>query len=150
MEQHRHLSDRVFLKQFADQMLPPEWFTHEAHLRLAFLHIRKLGVEKAIDTVRRQLKAYVAHLGAAEKYHETLTVAAVRAVYHFMLRENMTSPSGDFVDEPTPDEFLSLLNRHPRLRTSFRELMFAHYKTDIFSSASAKKEYLKPELLPFD
>lgn len=150
MEHHRTLSDRAFLEQFANQTLPPEWFSHEAHLRLAFLHIRNRGVEKAIDTVRTQLKAYVAHLGATDKYHETLTVAAVRAVYHFMRREGMTLPDSRLPDQSTLEDFLTLLHRHPRLRTSFRDLMFAHYRTDIFSSAFAKKEYLEPELLPFD
>jgi hypothetical protein len=150
MEPHRSLSDQTFLEQFSQQALPPDWFSHEAHLRLAFLHIRQLGIEQAIDTVRKQLKAYVAHLGAIDKYHETLTVAAVRAVYHFMLREGMDAPAAHTRDEATLEAFLTLLQRHPRLRTSFRELMFAHYKTDIFSSAFAKKEYLAPELLPFD
>jgi len=150
MEPHRTLSDQVFLDRFANQALPPEWFSHEAHLRLAFLHIRHLGVEKAIDTVRTQLQAYVAHLGATDKYHETLTVAAVRAVYHFMLREGMVSQSAEGMDGSTLDEFLGLLQRHPRLCTSFRDLMFAHYRTDIFSSAFAKKQYLEPELLPFN
>jgi len=150
MEQHRTLSDQAFLDQFADQSLPPNWFSHEAHLRLAFLHIRQSGIERAIETVRAQLKAYVAHLGASDKYHETLTVAAVRAVYHFMLREKLDIPIAHHPTESDLEIFLTLLHRHPRLRTSFRELMFAHYKTDIFSSASAKKEYLEPELLPFD
>jgi hypothetical protein len=150
MEQHRTLSDRAFLDKFVNRTLPPEWFSHEAHLRLAFLHIRNLGVDNAIDTVRTQLKAYVAHLGATDKYHETLTIAAVRAVYHFMLREKMDTLSVHNPDESSLEAFLTLLRRHPRLHTSFRELMFAHYETDIFSSAFAKKEYLEPELLRFD
>ncbi|NND31934.1 MAG: hypothetical protein HKN76_05030, partial [Saprospiraceae bacterium] len=39
MEHHRKLSDRDFLDSFENMTMNPAWFTHEAHLRVAYLYI---------------------------------------------------------------------------------------------------------------
>jgi hypothetical protein len=36
------------------------------------------------------------------------------------------------------------------LKYNFKDLMAAHYRTDIFNSPEAKREFIQPELLPFD
>ena len=137
MEPHLRLSDLEFEQQFQDCTLNPELFTHEAHLRLAYIHINKYGVKLAERNITSQLKAFVIHLGALDKYNETLTLAAVKAVYHFTLK----SKSSDFQ---------SFVLEFPRLKSNFRELMASHYSVDIFNSNKAKKEFLEPDLLPFD
>ncbi|RDB02764.1 hypothetical protein [Runella aurantiaca] len=137
MEKHFELTDEQFEQQFHDSLLALDLFTHEAHVRLAWIHVKKYGVEQALQNITTQLRAYVETLGATDKYNETLTVAAVKAVYHFYLR----TEKGSF------QEFI-LKNR--RLKENFRELMNAHYATDIFRSPAAKKHFLAPELLPFD
>jgi hypothetical protein len=108
--------------------------------RICALHgfyIKKYGVEKAIHCITAQLKNYVTTLGAEEKYNHTLTIAAIRAVHHFMLRTMAYN-------------FHELMEKAPRLKTDFRELIRSHYATDIFTSVKAKKKFLEPELLPFD
>lgn len=137
MEAHRHLSDEEFESQFAQCILPAELFSHEAHIRLAWIHISRYGVDQAIDNICTQLQAFTISLGAADKYNHTVTVAAIRAVYHFMLKSDC-SHFRDFITEA------------PRLKTEFRQLMEAHYSTNIFTSATARKEFLQPDLLPFD
>ncbi len=134
---HHKLSDLEFEQQFQRGQLKEELFTHEAHLRLAWIHIRKYGIDQAIENITHQLRAYTAHLGAADKYNQTVTMAAIRAVYHFMLKSS-TRHFGDFIKE------------NPRLKTHFKELIGFHYSTDIFNSDLAKKQYLEPELLAFD
>jgi hypothetical protein len=134
---HFRLSDEMFEAQFATAILPASWFNHEAHLRLAWIHLDKYGVEKAIENISDQLLAFVTALGAADKYNKTLTIAAIRAVYHFKLK----SQSNNFQD---------FIAEFPRLKNNFRELIDSHYCTDIFKSEQAKREYLQPELLPFD
>jgi hypothetical protein len=137
MDSHFMLTDSEFENQFGSCALDPAIFSHEAHLRLAWIHISKYGIENAIKNICSQLQNYVKHLGASDKYNETLTIAATRAVYHFMLKSESNS-------------FGSFIEAHPRLKHNFKELMFAHYSTNIFTSERAKKEYLEPELLPFD
>jgi hypothetical protein len=94
-------------------------------------------INTAIDNIRSQLQNFVANLFARSKYNETLTIAAIKAVYHFMLKSK-TNNFKDFITE------------NPRLKNNFKELLAFHYKTDIFNSPVAKEKYLTPELLPFD
>ena len=137
METHNELNDLLFEREFAECSLDPRLFSHEAHLRLAWIHIRRYDIDKAISNITTQLKNFVAFHGAQGKYNETVTIAAIRAVYHFML----TSPE---------DNFKSFITQNQRLKNNFRELLSQHYKTDIFNSENVKNIYLEPELLPFD
>ncbi len=137
MEAHVQLSDSEFEWQFENKTFNPEWFSHEAHLRLAWIHIRNYGVDQAIENICTQLVAYVDHLGVRDKYNKTLTIAAIRAVYHFKLRSQSHT-------------FQHFIAEFPRLKYNFKELIFAHYGVDIFQLEAAKHEYLEPDLLPFD
>ena len=137
MEKHYQLDDDAFVTAFSKQELNPEWFSHEAHLRLAWIHIRKHGIKKAIDTVSHDIRQFASHHGAADKFHVTVTVAAVRAVYHFILK----SESGTFQD---------FIQEYPQLKTKFRELLDSHYSMDIFRSELARGEFLHPDKSPFD
>ncbi|MDJ1503314.1 hypothetical protein [Xanthocytophaga agilis] len=137
MEPHFVLTDNEFEEQFHAYLLDPHLFTHEAHLRLAWIHIHKYGADAAIDNIRCQLQQFVDHLGATDKYNETVTIAAIKAVYHFMIKSKT-------------DNFRDFITENPRLKYNFRELMAFHYTTDIFNSHLAKEKYLTPELLPFD
>ena len=136
MLSHSELTDELFEQQFESCKFDPELFTHEAHLRLAYIHIKKYGLAAATENVCRQLINYVDYLGVGDKYNKTLTVAAIKAVNHFINRS-------------ATDNFASLVAEFPRLKYNFRELMAAHYSTDIYNSAVAKATFLEPQLLPF-
>lgn len=137
MEKHYQLTDAEFKKQFANCTLDPEIFSHEAHLRLAWIHLDQYGIDQAIQNICLQLLNFVDSLGARDKYNKTVTIAAIRAVYHFMLKSETTN-------------FKDFILENPRLKHNFMELLSFHYKTDIFNSERAKKAYLEPDLLPFD
>jgi len=137
METHADLSDNEFLSQFQECSLPPSLFTHEAHLRLAWLLIHQYGLEEAEERIQKLLKAYVNALGAQDKYNTTLTVAALKAVNHFISRDKFK-------------HFQTFLSAYPRLKTDFKGLMAAHYGFDIYNSPKAKRSFLEPDLLPFD
>ena len=55
MEKHFDLDDSEFLARLENCTLDPACFSHEAHLRLAWLRIRELGLEGAIRSVRENL-----------------------------------------------------------------------------------------------
>ena len=137
MKSHLQFDDQQFEQEFQNATLEPELFTHEAHLRLAWIHIRRYGLYNAIANITTQLKQYVHHLGAADKYNETVTIAAIKAVHHFMLKS-------------TASNFQDFISNNARLKTGFKELLRKHYVTDIFRSEKAKKTFMAPELLPFD
>lgn len=137
MERHFDLTDIELEKQISNCSLDSAVFSHEAHLRLAWIHIHKYGVNKAVENISFQLRQFVESLGARDKFNQTVTVAAIRAVYHFMLKAETS-------------DFRNFMARNPRLKTHFKEILSQHYHTDIFKSELAKREYLEPELLPFD
>ena len=136
MDHHLKLTDAQFLGHFNDCTLPPALFSHEAHLRLAWLNIKQLGAALAITKVQSQIKAYVKAVGATDKYNTTLTIAAVQMVNHFMQRSNAK-------------HFTDFMKEYPQLKADFKRLIKAHYSFDIFNSAQAKTTYLAPDLQPF-
>lgn len=137
MTNHYQLNDIEFQKQFKNGTLDPKLFDHEAHLRLAWIYITQDGVETAVNLICDQLLNYVIILGAADKFNKTVTVAAVRAVYHFMLKSDA-------------DHFKIFITEFPRLKHNFKELLASHYNIDVFNSKIARSTFLEPDLLPFD
>ncbi|WP_420387342.1 hypothetical protein [Roseivirga sp.] len=136
MELHRQLSDQALIDQLNSAQLSPSYFSHEAHLRLAWLLIKQKGIHQAIEEVQQILKHYVKALGAEEKYNTTLTIAATKAVYAFML-------------ESEAESFEEFMQDAPRLKTEFRQLMASHYSEHIFQAEEAKVKFMEPDLLPF-
>ena len=137
MEAHFKLNDAEFLTHFESCSLDPSVFSHEAHLRLAWLQISKHGIDKAVSNIQKQLQKYVAHIGAEDKYHVTLTVAATMAVYHFM-------------QQSSAKDFKAFIDEFPQLKEKFRELIASHYGFDVFRSEKARKEFIEPDKIPFD
>ena len=137
MEAHYNLTDRLLLKELEQGNLDPRLFTHEAHLRWGWLLLKEYGLDQAISMACAQLKRYTDSLGASDKYNETVTVAAIRAIQHFQLKHNS-------------DSFTEFISKAPRLKTSFKELLGFHYSQDIFNLSAAKETFITPDLLPFD
>ena len=137
MGNHLSLSDLEFEFQFQNCELDPLDFTHEAHLRLAWINIQRYGIDRAVTNIQDQLKRFVKHAGVKDKYNTTLTIAATKAVYHFMLKSES-------------DNFRDFILEFPQLKNNFKELMACHYGFDIYNSEKAKKGFLEPDLLPFD
>ncbi|CAN5524263.1 hypothetical protein BH11BAC5_BH11BAC5_01710 [soil metagenome] len=137
METPIDLTDLELKTQFENCTLSPALFNHEAHVRLAWIHIQQYGTDQAIKNICNQLTAFTSHVGAADKYHVTLTVAAIKAVAHFMKKAD-------------GDNFNDFIHQFPRLKYNFKELMACHYQQDIFSADKARKEFVEPDLLPFE
>lgn len=133
---HWSLSDQEFEFQFETFKLKPGMFSHEAHIRLAYIHIEKYGLEKAERNMCNQIKGYAEFLGGGDKFNETVTIAAVKAVNHFMERSSANN-------------FKGLIAEFPRLITEFKELLGKHYGYNVFADKKAKAQYQEPDLLPF-
>ncbi len=136
MSELTKLTDEEFLEQFRECKIDPAAFDHEAHLRLAWVHIRKYGLEKAKANIQAQLQKFVEYAGARDKYHTTLTVAAIEAVNHFMQKSSA-------------QRFDEFIREHPKLKDDFKTLISSHYSFDIFSSEEARKGFVAPDVQPF-
>ena len=137
MEKHYQFTDQGLLLAMENSALDPKLFSHEAHLRWGWLLLEYNSLEEAINKACTQLKQYTTHLGAFDKYNETVTIAAMRAIHHFRLKSEA-------------DNFMDFIVDCSRLKTSFKELMDAHYSENIFNSVLAKKQYLQPDKAPFN
>ncbi|MCK8522212.1 hypothetical protein M0D21_11565 [Aquimarina sp. D1M17] len=135
IQHHFELSDSDFEAQFANCTLDAKLFTHEAHIRLAWILIQKHGIRLAEEKIQEQIKDFVKSVGALDKYNTTLTIAAIRIVNCFMQKSNSESFKDFIVD-------------FPKLKTDFKSLIKSHYSIDVFTSDKAKKEFLAPDLLP--
>jgi hypothetical protein len=133
---HFQLSDDEFELQFQNATLNPKLFSHEAHLRLAWIHINKYGLETAYLNICNQIKQFDALYDDGRKYNHTMSIAAVHIVNHFMQMTNELS-------------FSEFIIRYPRLKTNFSDLLYAHYSPDIIKNQDSKYSYLEPDRLPF-
>ena len=79
------LTDLQFITQFEDLSLDPGYFNHLGHLRLAWLYLLENDLDTALDRVCRGIKAYAESLGAADKFHYTLTDGIVRIEHQRMM-----------------------------------------------------------------
>ena len=64
MATHYQLTDSEFESAFREGTLSPALFDHEAHLRLAWIHLRTYGLDQAISNICSQLKAFTIKAGA--------------------------------------------------------------------------------------
>lgn len=136
MGDHFQYSDEAFDAAIADCTIDPALFGHEAHVRLAWIHLRRSDAEQAVRTVETRILGLVDFLGARDKYNKTLTIAAVRTVQHFLQRSES-------------ETFREFIAEFPRLKTHFRELIAAHYSFDVFGSQQARETWMEPDLLPY-
>ncbi len=136
-ERHRALTDDEFETQFREHTFRPGFFTHEAHFRLAWIHLTRYGLESAIENIRTQIKGYAEAVGATQKYNDTVTVAAVYLTHHFM-------------GKATGKTFEDLMLEFPQLKADFKGVLGQYYSTNIFSNAEAKANYLPPDLQDFE
>ncbi len=127
--------DLEFANRFASGALPPREFDHTAHLRLAYVHLATHGPEAAVTTFRDALLTYLRHHQIdAGKFHETLTQAWLRAVWHFMQRAGDTMSSDDFLRA-------SIVLQDP-------QVMLTHYSREVLFSETARRAFVAPDLEP--
>lgn len=137
IKSHLELTDDAIEQEFENFTLKPVLFSHEAHIRLAYIHIKKYGRAQAEKNMCEQIKGYAASLGATEKFNKTVTIASIKVVDHFMQKSKST-------------DFQGLIKEFPGIITDFRGLLLRHYGYNVFADKRAKQEYLEPDLVPFD
>ena len=130
------LTDREFIAQFEAKALHPQYFNHRGHLRLGWLYLTAYPLDEAITKTCSGIRDYATHLGAKNKFHTTLTVAAVQIVHERMMGSTVTSF----------DEFLE----HNRdLMDDLPQLIDQHYSRELLFSEMARERYIEPDLQPF-
>jgi len=127
------LNDAEFIRAFEDRTLPPESFRHRDHLRLAWLYLEGRGPAEAERLMTGGIRGYAAHLGAAGKYHHTVTLFWMRAVA--AERSRCPAPGFEAFLEACP----GLLDK---------ALIRRHYSAQRLGSAAARAGFVEPDLIP--
>lgn len=112
-EKHRKHSDIDFMKLMADGSLDPDCFTHEAHIRLAWLSMNTLGFEEACNLICSRIEQFDLLHGDGMKFDSKLTCLAAKIIWDTKLASKSQS-FPDFMDE------------YPDLQMQLRTLLTAY------------------------
>jgi hypothetical protein len=126
-------ADEQFLAAFEAGQIANQSFHHRDHLRLAWLQIRRLGLERASETVAGGIRHFAAHHGKADRYHDTMTRFWLRAVAVGISRHPGLS-------------FDLLLETEPHLLE--KDLPFRHWSRELMGSEEARRRWVEPDLRP--
>jgi hypothetical protein len=74
------MSDGEFLRALEECALPESEFGHSAHVRAAYLYLLSGEFAGALARMRCAIRNYARHLGKADRYHETITVAYIALI----------------------------------------------------------------------
>lgn len=131
------MNDQDFLNQFEVCSLPKEHFKHRGHLRIAWLYLDKYPYPEAVRAVRTGIMKYAASLGAAQIFHETVTLTWIQLVAAARHKKD-TSSFDDFMAE------------NPELANS--KLIYEYYSPELLQTETAKNAWQPPDLqkLPVD
>jgi hypothetical protein len=115
--------------------IPSEQWTHQSHVRVAFLYLTALPLDEALDRVRAGIRA-LNHANGVETtatsgYHETITVAWARLVAAAI-------QEGDALD------FEAFAESKPQLLA--KSLLRAYYSKDTLLSPEARARFVEPDL----
>ena len=125
-------ADGQFLAAFEAGEIANQDFHHRDHLRLAWIQIRRLGVEGASDAVTRGIRRFAGHHGHANRYHETMTRFWVRAV-------------GMGINRHPTLAFDELLAAEPHLLD--KNLPYRHWSRARMTGEEARRRWVDPDVL---
>ena len=130
----RPMTDTEFLKAFEDCSLPETQWTHEAHVRMAWLYLQQKPLGEAIPAVREGIKRYNASLKKSLAYHETITQAFLHVINNRMQHGELC------------DSFVDFCNENPDLLDRTMTALLRHYRKETLFSQAAREAFVKPDI----
>ncbi|MFN8062887.1 MAG: hypothetical protein U0Q12_27290 [Vicinamibacterales bacterium] len=112
--------------------MPSSQFHHRDHVRLAWLYLDAEPLARAERRMETAIRRYAGHLGAHNKYHQTLTLAWMRLV--------------DLANAATPGAgtFEAFIDGHPALLDV--SLVGRYYSQAAIDSLDAREGWVAPDL----
>jgi hypothetical protein len=125
--------DDAFVDAFHSGRIANQDFHHRDHLRLAWVQINRLGLERASEVVTGGIRHFATAHGSADRYHDTMTRFWLRAV-------------GMGIHRHPTLAFEELLVAEPHLLD--KGLPLRHWSRETMASDSAKRSWVEPDLRP--
>jgi len=120
-------------RAFEAGTLPPADFSHRCHLSVGWTYLQRYGFPEGVVKFRERLKAYVVSVGAAAKYHETVTWA-----YMALMNEEMSLRS------PPGERFESMIERRADLLDHRHGAIAQCYSREQLESEQARQVFTLP------
>ena len=128
------MTDQAFARAFEDGAVTPADFTHLAHVRVAWVYLHEAeSLDQALARMRAGIQRFAAAAGAAQKYHETITVAWMRLL-------------DDIRSQGASGELVDVLLAYPALAD--RDLPLRYYSRDRLFSDEARAAWVEPDRQP--
>jgi len=128
IKDHRQLSDHDFISQLETDTLAPELFNHEAHVRVAWLYLRRLDPGNAISCISKVIRAMDS---SGTKYNHTITVAFAILILKAM-RENSS------------DSWQSFIKDNPDLCVG-KKMLSTWYSDELLANGLCKGAFIPPD-----
>ncbi len=126
-----------FIELFEAPGLPRERWTHAAHLTAGHWYAWRLGMPAALDEMRGRIRAHNESVGTPNTddsgYHETITRLYLTAIDGFI------AGHGELL-------FAASLRTLLASPIAARDWPFTHYSRERLLSATARREWLPPDL----
>lgn len=130
------MSNDEFLIAFRTCTLPAAEWTHEAHLRMAWLVLKRANYEDALDEIRAGITRFNDRvLKKVLAYHETITVAFTRLIAVGMS------------DLPNDHTFGQFKVSFPDFFDNKLSALLKHYNRETLFSDEARARYIEPDLV---
>ena len=128
------MTDDEFLASFTACTLPPDHFSHAGHIRLAWIQLQRHDFDQAVDGTCRGIRAYATHLGAATKFHTTITVALMHLLRAAGAADRDVS-------------WYQFVTANQDLVHNARAILARHYSSQCLDSQEARERFVAPDLL---
>lgn len=129
------MSDAALLAAFESCTLPKAEWTHEAHVRTAWIYLTTRSYDDALTALRTGIPKYNRSLGNKTGYHDTVTVAFARIIAARIL----ASPDDDFPD---------FRERHSDLFAKSPSPLARYYSRERLASPEAVASFVEPDISP--
>jgi hypothetical protein len=127
------MNDDEFLAAFEACTIPKTDWTHEAHVRMAWLYLSRFPLPTALQNARSGIAKYNRSLGNTTGYHDTVTVAAVRVIASRMA---------------DGERYEAFRTRNGDLFQSLMSVLRGYYSEARIKSPEAVAEFVEPDLAP--
>ena len=128
------MNDAELVAALEDGTLPTSAFDHRAHVRAARHYLQRMSLPQAAHRFRDVLQAYVTGVGAADKFHLTLTYALMHLIH-----ARMQGAATDW------DSFASA---NDDLFANAKALLARHYSHGRLMADEARHSFVEPDLAP--
>ncbi len=132
------MTDEEFLDAFEAQAISREDWTHEAHVRMAWLYARREASREAmLDKVRNGIKRLNAVNAVEGKlYHETVTMAFGTIIHHRVTTNG------------APQEWPAFRDASADLTSPGPSPLLKYYRQETLDSDAARLGFVLPDLKP--